>query len=127
VLARIDLAGVTVAESAQSWRVLETSHPPVHYLPIAAFSVAVIGTARTSFCEWKGIAQYVDVGDCAEAGWTYAEHPQLAGHVAVYPSRMDGCWLDGEQVLAQEGDFYGGWITTRVVGPFKGAPGTRFW
>ncbi len=124
---RIELGGVTVADTDQTWRVLETSHPPVHYLPWGAFAVPLVVARRTSFCEWKGVASYVDVGDRAEAGWTYPDHPQLARHVAVYPSRMDACWLDGEQVVAQEGDFYGGWITSKVVGPFKGAPGTRLW
>lgn len=126
-LVRVELAGTVVAQTAASWRVLETSHPPVHYLPLASFAVPLTVTGRTSFCEWKGVASYLDVGDRAEAGWTYPSHPQLAGHVAVYPSRMDACWLDGERVVAQEGDFYGGWITSKVVGPFKGAPGTRLW
>ena len=124
---RIELDGVTVVDTDQTWRVLETSHPPVHYVPWDVFAVALVVGSRTSFCEWKGVASYVDVGDRSEAGWTYPGHPQLAGHVAVYPSRMDACWLDDEQVVAQEGDFYGGWITSKVVGPFKGSPGTRLW
>ena len=124
---RIVLAGDVIAATSQSWRVLETSHPPVHYLPWEAFTVALQLTTRTSFCEWKGIAQYVSVGPEAEAGWTYPEHPQLAGHVAVYPARMEACFLDGERVQSQDGDFYGGWITSRVVGPFKGGTGTLGW
>tara|TARA_R110002049_G_scaffold2750_2_gene21507 strand:- start:312933 stop:313055 length:123 start_codon:yes stop_codon:yes gene_type:complete len=40
---------------------------------------------------------------------------------------MDACYIDGELVIAQPGDFYGGWITNDVVGPFKGAAGTRGW
>ena len=51
----------------------------------------------------------------------------IAGHYAFYPGRVDAATVDGEQVKAQPGDFYGGWITSRVTGPFKGAPGTLGW
>ena len=40
----------------------------------------------------------------------------LKDHVAFYPSKMDGCWVGGQKVEAQEGDFYGGWITPNIVG-----------
>jgi hypothetical protein len=40
---------------------------------------------------------------------------------------MEGCFVDGERVLPQPGDFYGGWVTHEIVGPFKGDPGTRGW
>ncbi len=124
---RIELDGAVIAETVSSWRVLETSHPPVHYLPWDAFVVPLRPSTRTSWCEWKGLATYVDIGDLQGAGWTYPDHADLGGHLAVYPSRMGACFLDGEQVQAQEGDFYGGWITSRVLGPFKGAPGTLGW
>ena len=51
----------------------------------------------------------------------------LRGAVAFYPSRVDRALVDGEVVRAQAGDFYGGWITDEVVGPFKGEPGTLGW
>ena len=51
----------------------------------------------------------------------------LRDHVAVYPGAVDACTVDGEVVRPQPGDFYGGWVTDRVVGPFKGEPGTRCW
>ena len=51
----------------------------------------------------------------------------LRGHVALYPARMDACFVGDERVRAQEGDFYGGWITGEIVGPFKGGPGTWGW
>lgn len=51
----------------------------------------------------------------------------LTAHVAVMPGPMDACLVDGEQVTAQDGDFYRGWITWEVAGPFKGAPGTWGW
>jgi uncharacterized protein (DUF427 family) len=133
---QIALNGVTIAESRRAWRVLETSHPPVYYLPPDDLVAAhLVPTRGSSFCEWKGEASYFDVvvGDRVEerAAWTYP-HPTapfapIAGFVAVYPGRMDACYVDGERVQAQPGDFYGGWITSAIVGPFKGAPGTMGW
>ena len=128
--------GETIVDTVDSVRVLETSHPPVYYLPRDAFAPGALTDARgSSFCEFKGVAGYLSVhggGRTApSAAWYYA-HPSpgfevLAGRVALYPGSMDRCSVDGEVVESQEGDFYGGWITSRVVGPFKGAPGTLGW
>jgi uncharacterized protein (DUF427 family) len=130
------LGGEVVARTASSLRVLETSHPPTYYLPVSAFVEGSLRPAAgTSFCEWKGTAAYLDVigGDevAERAAWHYP-HPTepfavLVDHVAVYPGRMDRCTVDGEVVTPQPGGFYGGWITSHVVGPFKGEPGTRGW
>jgi uncharacterized protein (DUF427 family) len=116
--------------------VTETASPPTYYLDQAAFAAGVLQPgAGESWCEWKGRASYVDlvVGEAVSrrAGWFYA-HPTaryaaLAGHIAVYPSLVDACFLDGEQVQPQDGDFYGGWITSAVTGPFKGDAGTLGW
>ncbi|MDA1246586.1 MAG: DUF427 domain-containing protein, partial [Cyanobacteria bacterium] len=117
-------------------RVLETFHPPTYYLPPEAVrQELLLPSSGASFCEWKGVARYLDVvlyaGGTAErqlrrAVWTYTEPTQafaaLAGWFAVYPVLMDGCWLDGEPVRPQPGGFYGGWITSQVQGPFKGDP-----
>jgi uncharacterized protein (DUF427 family) len=137
----IELGGRRIAETTRSYRVLETSHPPVHYVPVDDIAEGVLvetpGGSNASFCEWKGMASYYDVlapgTDVRRprAGWHYPRPTpgfrDLVGHVAFYPSAMDRCSLDGETVQAQEGDFYGGWITSRIVGPFKGAPGTWGW
>ena len=129
-------AGSVVAETTSSVRVLETSHPPSYYLPRDAFADGVLRPVeRTTWCEWKGRATYLDlvVGDTVvpAAAWTYADpspdFEAIRDHVAVYPGRLDRCTVDGEVVQAQPGDFYGGWITARVTGPFKGAPGTSGW
>lgn len=133
---RIVLGGVTIADTDAALRVLETSHPPTVYVPPGAFSPGTLhDAAGSSFCEWKGVARYHDLHAggtvAARAGWSYARptpgFAQLAEHVSVYPSRMDACFVDDEQVQAQDGDFYGGWITQDLVGPFKGGPGTRGW
>jgi len=133
---RIELGGVVVTESCAALRVLETSHPPTIYVPPAdILSGCIVSAAGRSFCEWKGVAGYLDVivpARCeARAAWTYpgptAPYAALRDHVAFYPGRMDACWLDDERVRSQPGDFYGGWITADLRGPFKGAPGTRGW
>jgi uncharacterized protein (DUF427 family) len=128
--------GVTVADSIRCHRVLETSHPPVFYVPRADVAPGVLEPAGgSSFCEFKGTASYWDlvVGGTRvrNAAWSY-EHPSpdyrvLTGAVAFYPGRVDDCTVDGERVRPQAGDFYGGWITADITGPFKGGPGTRGW
>lgn len=130
------LGGESIAETTDAVRVLETSHPPVYYLPLQAFAAGVLVPVQgTSFCEFKGTAHYFDVVAngiiASRAGWIY-QHPavgfeMLGTRVALYPSRMESCEVDGEQVTFQEGDFYGGWITKNIVGPFKGGPGSGGW
>ncbi len=134
---RVEHAGRTIAAARGGWRVLETSHPPVYYLaPDALASGLLRPNARTSFCEFKGTARYWDLVDgerilVADVAWSYPvpapAYGALAGHLAFYASRVDACYVDDERVVAQAGDFYGGWITARIVGPFKGAPGTWGW
>lgn len=132
----IVLGGEVVARSTRSVRVLETSHPPTYYVPAADFVEGALRPAGGgSWCEWKGRAAYYDVvagsAVAEQAAWTYPEptggFDVLRDHVAVYPGRVDRCTVDGEVVRPQAGGFYGGWITDRVVGPFKGEPGTRGW
>ena len=129
-------AGTVVADTRQSLRVLETSHPPTYYLPLDAFADGVLRPGEgASWCEWKGQAAYLDLVVGAEVlpavAWTYPQPMKgfeaLVDHVALYPGRVDRCTVDGEVVQPQPGSFYGGWITSRVTGPFKGAPGTSGW
>jgi uncharacterized protein (DUF427 family) len=129
--------GVVVADTADLVRVLETSHPPTFYLPRSAFGPYLRpGSDRTSHCEWKGRARYVDVvvpgvPPLHDVGWFYPEpHPdyrRLRDRVAVYAGPFDAITLDGEPVRPQPGGFYGGWITGDVVGPFKGGAGSASW
>ncbi|MFC5931052.1 DUF427 domain-containing protein [Cryobacterium melibiosiphilum] len=128
--------GQVLVDTASSFRVLETSHPPGFYLPRADFSPGALQPARRrTVCEFKGVASYFDVvidGRRADAAaWLYpdpaAGYEVLRHHVALYPGLMDECTVNGEVVTKQEGDFYGGWITENIVGPFKGAPGTLGW
>ncbi len=133
---RVVFNGVTIADSDRPQRVLETSHPPVYYIPPEDIQMAYLTlTPRSSWCEWKGQAGYytVTVGDrtAEQAAWFYAEptpaFAAIKNYVAFYASRMDACCVNDEQVQAQPGDFYGGWITRDIVGPFKGGLGTWGW
>jgi uncharacterized protein (DUF427 family) len=135
-LVEVVLGGVVIASTTASYRVLETSHPPTYYLPRGAFLAGALRPADgSSFCEWKGAASYYDLvagtAVAARAAWCYPDpapgFEAIAGHLAVYPALVDRCTVDGEVVEPQPGGFYGGWITSRVTGPFKGAPGTRGW
>jgi uncharacterized protein (DUF427 family) len=128
--------GELIADTRNAFRVLETSHPPVYYIPPGDVKQEYLTpTDRTTFCEWKGRARYstVTVGDrsAPNAAWYYPSpltgYLDLAGYLAFYPSKMDACLVDGERAQAQEGDFYGGWITRNIVGPFKGGPRTVGW
>ncbi len=126
-----------VVDSNRALRVLETSHPPAVYVPSADVrpGVLVLSDQPATHCEFKGAADYLDAiveGRRRRAvAWTYPSptpaYRALAGYVAFYPGRADGAWLDDERVAAQPGDFYGGWVTAEIQGPFKGGPGTWGW
>jgi uncharacterized protein (DUF427 family) len=134
---RVELGGEILADSSAALRVLETSHPPTIYIPPQDVRLDLLQTsdARSTWCEFKGAARYLDAvtgGRRRRAvAWSYAQpspaYQALRDHVAFYPGRVDAAWIGDERVEAQEGDFYGGWITAEVVGPFKGAPGTAGW
>lgn len=133
---RVVFAGTTVAETLAGYRVLETSHPPVYYFPPTDVRRELLhAETGRSYCEFKGPACYwsLEVGAqrSAQAAWSYPEPTppfrKLRDFYAFYASRVESCWVDDEKVQAQEGDFYGGWITAKIVGPFKGASGTWGW
>jgi uncharacterized protein (DUF427 family) len=128
--------GVVIADTQRARRVLETSHPPVYYIPPEDVQLEYLtATDHTTFCEWKGQAAYysITVGErtVANAAWFYprpiATFASIKDYVAFYPSMMEACVVDGERVQSQPGDFYGGWITRDIVGPFKGGAGTAGW
>lgn len=133
---RVEFAGEVIAATNRAYRVLETSHPPVYYIHRDDVKMAfLVPSPRSTFCEFKGLAGYFDLKAngriSREACWFYPEpsirFEAIRNHLAFYPSRVHACFVDEEQVQAQDGDFYGGWITREIVGPFKGAPGTWGW
>ncbi|MEM7008427.1 MAG: DUF427 domain-containing protein [Thermodesulfobacteriota bacterium] len=127
---------ILIADSSDVKRVLETSSPPVYYIPTIDIEMKYFlpGEGR-SLCEWKGAASYYDIkvhDKIVRNGAWYYPNPTpsfeaIKNYVAIYPQSMDACFVDGEVARAQAGNFYGGWITDDIVGPFKGEPGTQGW
>ena len=133
---KIIFSGEIIAQTNRAFRVLETSHPPVFYFPPEDVRMELLTkVSGASFCEWKGSAGYYDLSVGGKiiknAGWFYAnptrEFAEIKDYIAFYPSKMDKCYVNDELVKSQEGDFYGGWITSEIVGPFKGGAGTFGW
>ncbi len=128
--------GLILADTRRGYRVLETSHPPVYYLPTADVQMELLKLSpHSSVCEWKGQAVYYDIAAAGQvvsrAAWAYPDPtPAFAlirSYLAFYPQLVDACLVDGERAEPQPGGFYGGWITRDIVGPFKGGPGTMGW
>ena len=134
---RVELGSEVLADSVNALRVLETSHPPTIYVPPADVrgDLLTVSRERSTWCEFKGAARYLDAhagGRVVRAvGWTYPAptpgYESLRDHVAFYPGRVDAAWIGDELVQRQVSDFYGGWITADLAGPFKGPPGTLGW
>ncbi len=123
-----------VAASSSTYRVLETASPPSFYIPPQDVDWELLSSATgSSVCEWKGVAQYWQLAahpQTGVVGWSYpAPKPafeKIRNYVSFYPAALT-CLVAGEKVRAQPGQFYGGWITSEIVGPFKGEPGTAHW
>jgi uncharacterized protein (DUF427 family) len=129
--------GIKIADTYRAKRVLETSSPPVYYIPPEDVKLQeyFTRTERGTFCKWKGAATYytITVGEKSvpDAAWTYLDplpdFREIAGYVAFYPAPMDACMVDGEIAKPQPGRYYGGWITHEIKGPFKGESGSQGW
>ena len=126
-----------IADTKNAWRVLETASAPSFYLPPEDVNEALLKRASgTSFCEWKGQARYWDLilhetsGYIQRPVWSYhnpsPRFSPIDGYYSFYPALVE-CYVDGERVTPQPGGFYGGWITSEIVGPVKGEPGTGGW
>lgn len=133
---KIIFAEYVIADSRCAYRVLETSHPPTYYIPRDDIKTEfLVDSSLRTFCEFKGQAHYLDLVVAHQrsehAAWFYPD-PQpvyrvIRDYVAFYPGRVDACFVDDERVQVQAGDFYGGWITSDLQGPFKGGAGTWGW
>jgi len=132
----VRFGGRLVAECDDAVRVLETSHPPVYYVPPQDVATEYLEpSTHVTYCEFKGEAHYfslvVDGVRSSNVGWYYPRplpgYEELANHVAFYAWAFDEATVDGEQVTPQPGRFYGGWITSEIEGPFKGEPQTMGW
>jgi uncharacterized protein (DUF427 family) len=133
---RIIFNEIHLVESHNTYRVLETSHPPGYYIPQDDILMEyLIPSTRKTYCEWKGEGSYyhIQVGNkrVENAAWFYSNPTpnfiSIKNYLAFYPGLMDSCWVDNEKVVPQPGSFYGGWITSNLIGPFKGIPGSQGW
>ena len=130
----VSVDGEALARSTRTYRVMETASPPGFYIPPGDVDLQkLVAAPGSSVCEWKGTASYLKLASNPEGravAWSYpdpiAAFEQLRGYISFYPGRVD-CYVDSEKVRPQPGEFYGGWITDNVVGPFKGEPDTRHW
>jgi uncharacterized protein (DUF427 family) len=133
---RVEFAGMLLADTQRAWRVCETSSPPVYYIPREDVQTQFLEPyEEPSFCEWKGVAQYWTVRThdrvAEKAAWSYETPDEgfepICGHLAFYAGKMDACNVGDDRVTPQPGEYYGGWITPNIVGPFKGEPGSSRW
>lgn len=138
---RIAFAGEEIASTQRGLRICETAGAPVYFFPPEDVRAEVLRyhPQPASFCEWKGAATYIDlvVGEQrrAEAAFTYADplddlgqgYSRVAGWIAFYAGRVDEAWVGDELASPQPGGFYAGWVTSRITGPIKGAPGSEGW
>ena len=133
---RVELDGDIIAETSRGLRLLETASPPTYYFPPQDVNLDQLArNPRRSLCEWKGEASYWtlrgQVPSLREVAWTYETpspaYAALAGFFAFYAGEFDACYVGEDKVLPQAGSFYGGWATWRIVGPYKGEPGTGHW
>ena len=133
---RVEWASRTLVDTASALRVVETASPPTYYVPIRDVSDGcLLRSEHGSVCEWKGLARYWTLRSpgrsSPNAAWCYPDplpgYDALRDHVAFFASRVDACWVGDERPRPQPGDFYGGWITGDLTGPFKGEPGSERW
>jgi uncharacterized protein (DUF427 family) len=120
---------VVLAETVRSKRVLQNGQAPVYYIPQEDIQMKyLIPTSKNSTCEFKGTAVYYDIRigskTASNAGWSYPEptqgYEEIKDYIAFYPRLMDACYVDGERVKPEPGEYLGGWITSDIVGPFEG-------
>jgi len=130
--------GQTIADSKEAYWVLETHHPPTYYLPQSSLKVSLLPSTNSSYCEWKGHATYHNLANPAKPEevvknriWSYGSPTEsfkgIKDYLSFYAGPWD-CYVDGEKVEAQPGDFYGGWMTSDIErSTVKGGPGTWGW
>jgi uncharacterized protein (DUF427 family) len=108
----------------------------VYYVPAEDIRLErLVTSSHGSVCEWKGLASYWHYDHegrrIEDVGWSYGRpmrgYEAIAGYIAFYAGRVDEAWVGDERATPQPGRFYGGWVTSRIVGPMKGDPGTEGW
>lgn len=139
---QVSHGGRQIADSATALRVVETAGAPVYFISADDVDLSCLReNDYVTVCEWKGAAQHLDLvlpdggGVVENAAFTYPDpfddlgcgFSRIAGRIAFYPSRVDACFVNGEQVTPQPGNYYAGWVTAHIRGPIKGVPGSQDW
>jgi uncharacterized protein (DUF427 family) len=100
---RVELAGVTVAESTKPTLLFETGLPTRYYVPKTDVRMDLLAPTSTStHCPYKGQASYwsLALGDTVveDVAWSYRtplpESQKIAGLVCFYPEKVD-LYVDG--------------------------------
>ena len=130
----VSLGNLIIADSQQNYRILETASPPTFYIPPHNVRIRVMEPFR-GVQSVSGRCRPV-LGVERPAGFSAVDRlvlsdskspfEAIAGYFSFYPSLVE-CFVDGERVQPQPGEFYGGWVTGEIVGPYKGEPGTGHW
>ena len=133
---RVIVDGEILADTSHGYRVLDTAGAPVYYFPPGDVRLDRLApNERRTVCEWKGGAVYRDyIGATRRVenvAWAYPDpnpgYEAIRDHLAFYAGRVDEAWVGHERATPQPGGFYGGWVTSRIVGPIKGEPGSFGW
>jgi uncharacterized protein (DUF427 family) len=128
---RVMLGDTELARTTRGMRVLETAGAPTFYFPPDDVNTGLLHRTGDSFhCEWKGISEELSANGVERAGWVltqaYPEFRGLLGWYAFYPQEL-ACFVGDERALSQPGGYYGGWVTSNLAGPLKGAQGSGSW
>ena len=127
---RVVYDGIVIAQTNRAIRVLQTGHPPVYYIPREDIQMKyLIPVDKTSTCEFKGTASYYDIKGATKkdhnVAWSYLNptpgYEMIRDYIAFYPKLMDGCYVDNERVQPEADEYFGGWVTHDIVGPFEGS------
>jgi uncharacterized protein (DUF427 family) len=103
---RVELNGVTVADSKRALVLRETGCPPRYYLPFDDVKAGLLTKSESqTTCPFKGTASYWDVRvgykSYPDLVWSYPtplpEREQIAGLVCFYNEKVE-LYLDGERV-----------------------------
>ncbi|MFC0551046.1 DUF427 domain-containing protein [Planotetraspora thailandica] len=96
---RVEIDGVTVADSRRARILFETGLRPRYYLPKTDVRLDLLTRSDTAtFCPYKGRAEYWSVGEGKDLVWSYPtplpESQKIAGLVSFYNEKLD-IYVDG--------------------------------
>jgi uncharacterized protein (DUF427 family) len=103
----VESGGARVADTTAALVLYESGFAPRWYLPEADVEMTALAAVdRQSFCPYKGVCSYYDVGDQPLAAWSYREPipdmPRIRGMISFEPQLVD-VTIDGDPLLPQPG------------------------